>query len=593
MSKGKSAIIVLLLAFALVILAGAFLALHVMSTPSTQSLNATQPVNDSNDVIGGLRYRWVFVRYELDVPGNLEKVLDVMRQAKADGYNGIVFSNLWSTDNLENLGNASPSYIAQLNTVKSTARSLGLELYPTVLTVGYASPILAIDPNLVEGLPVKDALYVVHNGQATLVPDPPVSLPGGNFEYATNNLFYGWDSQSWPGTNTFADTNVTFNGTQTLRVEANGISRVYETVNVSPYRQYLLSFWVKTEGVNDTVDMTPTITGVDDNRTLAYPETIANSTQDWAQVNITFDSLDNSQVQISLGTWDWHGGTMWFADAQLQEIGMVNIIRRSEYPLVVESENGTIYKEGVDYEPVSDPLLGVDPSPGYYSIYHQPPAIILTPNSSIQEGELLRVSYYVAGTTDGGQVAISLTDPGARTLFQKELYSVYNILQPQGFFLNYNEIRVGNWEDRPVPMTEGQVIADSMEENENVIHSINPNLKVFVWSDMFDPYQNANDNQGLINGTCFGSYEGLGNSTVVNWNYGNNRTESLQFFADLGNPQILAGYYDGDAPPISQWLQEARSVNATVDGVMYTTWNDDYSQLDEFANDAWGNNSTD
>lgn len=546
----------------------------------------------NNDTINGLRYRLVYIRDELDVPGNLEKVQETMRRAKAAGYNGVVFSNLWSQNNLETLSKATPEYNAKLAAVRNTANAEGLELYPAVLTVGYASPILANDPNLVEGLPVKYALYVVHNGQADIVADPPVSLPGGDFEVASNDVFYGWDSQNWPGTNTIPDTSVMHSGSQSLRVEAKGISRVEKMLDVSPYRQYHLSMWVKTQGIVDTKSTEPFIGGVDDNRQLSYLEDNVKETQDWTHYDIVFNSLGNDQITISLGTWDWNGGTMWIDDVTIEEIGMTNIIRRSEYPLVVMGEDGTIYKEGVDFEPVSDPLLGVTPTAGYYSVYHAGPTIRLTPDSRIKEGQRLRLSYYTVGMTYSGQVSISLTDPGSRALFQKVISNVDKTMSPDGILLNYNEIRVGNWEVRQKPMTEGQVIAYSIRTNYDYIHKTDPGLKVMVWNDMFDPYHNANGKLGLINGTCDGSYEGLDPGVIIlNWDYGLNRTNSLKFFTERGNPQVLAGYYDGEAPPIGQWLWEARDEKADVVGVMYTTWNSDYSGLESFARDAWGNSS--
>ena len=468
--------------------------------------------------------------------------------------------------------------------MKDAARNDGLALYPTVLTVGYASSILAQNPNLAEGLPVKDALFVVQNGEANLVPDPPVSLPGGDFEKATDNVFDGWDSQNWPGTNTFADTSVKHSGDQSLRVETKGISRVYKTVNVSPFRQYHISMWVKTQDVKDTSAMEPSIVGVDDGMRLSYMGDVANGTQDWTHYDIVFNSLNNSQVALSFGTWDWTGGTIWIDDVTLEEIGLTNVIRNSDCPVVVKGEDGTVYQEGVDYQYIQDPLLG------RFDVYHPSPPIILTANSRIKEGERLRVSYYVAGMTNSGQVSISLTNPDALALFSDEITRVNNALDPSGMLVNYNEIRVGNWEERPTPMTEGQAIASSFKYDENFIHQTNPNMKVFVWNDMFDPYHNAVDNYYLVNGTCDGSYNGLDPSVVVvNWNYpAANRTKSMEFFTDRGNQQILAGYYDGDAPPINEWLADAHSVNASVDGVMYTTWNDDYDDLESFASQAWG-----
>jgi hypothetical protein len=105
---------------------------------------------------------------------------------------------------------------------------------------------------------------------------------------------------------------------------------------------------------------------------------------------------------------------------------------------------------------------------------------------------------------------------------------------------------------------------------------------------MFDPHHLAISQLLLVNGTINGSIDGVSKDiTVVNWNYGVKRNESLKYFAQHGNKQILAGYYDGDCPPIKQYLNESRSI-ADINGVMYSTWMDDYSHLEDFAMEAWG-----
>jgi hypothetical protein len=79
-----------------------------------------------------------------------------------------------------------------------------------------------------------------------------------------------------------------------------------------------------------------------------------------------------------------------------------------------------------------------------------------------------------------------------------------------------------------------------------------------------------------------GSWNGLKkNVVVINWNFGN-RDKSLKFFADRGNRQIIAGYYNSDLKDLSQWIESAGKVNGVV-GMMYTTWSQNYSQLEKFA----------
>ena len=56
------------------------------------------------------------------------------------------------------------------------------------------------DPNLIEGMPVRDALLVVSNGVASLQPDPPVSFPGADFSDLSR-----W---TWKDSNVVADNGV-------------------------------------------------------------------------------------------------------------------------------------------------------------------------------------------------------------------------------------------------------------------------------------------------------------------------------------------------------------------------------------------------
>ena len=79
----------------------------------------------------------------------------------------------------------------------------------------------------------------------------------------------------------------------------------------------------------------------------------------------------------------------------------------------------------------------------------------------------------------------------------------------------------------------------------------------------------------------------------MNWNL-DKLKESLTWFSGL-NPeqpvahhQIIAGFYDKAATqqpkPATKWLQAL--VYPGVRGLMYTTWNDDYSKIKAFADAA-------
>jgi len=71
---------------------------------------------------------------------------------------------------------------------------------------------------------------------------------------------------------------------------------------------------------------------------------------------------------------------------------------------------------------------------------------------------------------------------------------------------------------------------------------------------------------------------------IGNWNSNPAiRKDSLAHFAKQGNPQIIAGYYDGEPiEKIRDWMQDA-AVHKGFSGVIYTTWVNKYDRLEAFA----------
>ncbi|HTH47648.1 MAG TPA: hypothetical protein VMB21_09080, partial [Candidatus Limnocylindria bacterium] len=105
----------------------------------------------------------------------------------------------------------------------------------------------------------------------------------------------------------------------------------------------------------------------------------------------------------------------------------------------------------------------------------------------------------------------------------------------------------------------------------------------YTWNDMFDPHHNAVPGPYyLVNGPITDSWTGLDQDIIImQWNDGH-RAESLKFFADRGNPQILAGYYDDSPDQVRRWLDSAKAIPG-IRGVMYTTWQAHYDDLEKVA----------
>jgi len=131
--------------------------------------------------------------------------------------------------------------------------------------------------------------------------------------------------------------------------------------------------------------------------------------------------------------------------------------------------------------------------------------------------------------------------------------------------------------------TPGEFLADNARKCVQILKAVNTTARVVVWSDMFDPHHNAVDNYYLVNGSLKGSWEGLPKDVVIaNWN-DDKAAESLKWFAGRGHAQVIAGYYDGgNLDNFRKWDAAAKDVKG-VRGFMYTTWQHDYTQLEDYA----------
>ncbi|MBA3707741.1 MAG: hypothetical protein H0W83_02845 [Planctomycetes bacterium] len=81
----------------------------------------------------------------------------------------------------------------------------------------------------------------------------------------------------------------------------------------------------------------------------------------------------------------------------------------------------------------------------------------------------------------------------------------------------------------------------------------------------------------------FGAGDGLDREIVIlNWHgHAEQRAEAMKFFADGGHRQILCGFYDASSDNMIPWLKEAKGLRG-IDGVMYTTWGNNFSELAKF-----------
>ena len=142
-----------------------------------------------------------------------------------------------------------------------------------------------------------------------------------------------------------------------------------------------------------------------------------------------------------------------------------------------------------------------------------------------------------------------------------------------------------------------QILADNVHDITQMIKREDPGKAICAWSDLWDPFHNAkNDGKRyyLVKGTSpwYGAWTGLDPDVIImNWHgpFDGNVDAAMKFFSDLGNPQILSGFYDSPIGPFQSRLDAASHYPGVI-GCMYTTWNKDFTQMEPFTEqliDKW------
>jgi len=505
---------------------------------------------------------WFYYSTNLQNAENLPPLEAVFRRAAAAGYTQVYLTDA----KFGRLGTLPQIYFKNAERVKELASELHLEIVPGIFPVGYAEGLLYNDPNLVEALPVRDALFVVDKGEAHPVTDPPVHFPEGGFR----------DLKQWD----WHDPVVRLEDGAAHVSGAQGVNaRVVKSLTIAPFHQYHVSFRIKT--LNYIAKPLVQVLSPDARDSLNEADLNVKPTQDWTTYHVVFNSLEQTKVMISFRAgYTGSAGEMWWDQPSIEEAGLLNIVRRESAPLIVRTEIGMTLTEGKDFEPVFDPKMGRVPWPGAYEVWHEPPVL----KTALPDGTRLRVSFEQAITTDRGKVAICLSDPKTIELLRDQAKRVNALFQAKRYFMEHDEIRVMGWDDADAArhLDSGALLADNIHTCTQIMKKISPHATLYVWSDMFDPNHNAHDHYYLVKGNLAGSWEGLDPTVAIaNWN-SRQAEKSLPWFANRGHHQLLAGYYDAPPEHILDWLKSARGVG-NVDAVMYTTWKNNYVDLERFA----------
>ncbi len=538
---------------------------------------------------------WYWQSSYLTSPSAVQSAEALIDKAAAAGYTGVTFfdssfsfmaQSFWPAQNV--------GYMKQ---TMDYATSKGLKVLALAAPYGHSADALQNNPNWGEAQRVVGSKFKVNaNATALQFQNSFPGLDNSNFSSGTQ----GWFDMHDQGVS--LDQSVGHSGnTSALIQNAQGNSRLRQAVQLTPWRQYHLRLWYKTQSFNGY----PSIYMFDAsnfsvNRLYAYIGNNANS--NWTELDFTFNSMDTTSAYLYLGCWGGSAGNIWFDDIQLEETSLVYLARRSGTPITMYDANNpsTTFNEGTDFNYVSDRQMSSARDP-FYNEWHTAPTVTLPAGTNLKPGQVVGMDSYSIFPVPGGehQVGLCLTEPGVMNWLTKNAQAIDSVLPPTGgYFLSYDEMRqmdsCGGCKAKN--MTPGQLLAWHVQQSTQVYRAAGPNAPLYVWSDMFDPYHNAVNNYASVEGDLKGSWQGLPSDiTIMNWNLGN-LTNSLKWFAGKNSAQpvafkqIISGYYDsGYGAGAARVELAAASGIPGVQGLMYTTWNMDYSQLQQFADSARAN----
>jgi hypothetical protein len=498
-----------------------------------------------------VREKWVYFPLSLEEKKNVDKLIALMDRAAKVGFTTFLLED----PNFGRLRLMDDVYFSYLERIKAAAAERKIDLVPAMFQVGHSENLLSQDPNLAEGLPVRDQVFVVRGGVARVESDAPVAFkPVWDHRDATM-------SREW-----------------VIRDPGGKLARVWQKVKVQPFRQYHVSVRIRTKDFKGT----PRIVVIGGGRMLNYNLQFVKPTQDWTVHHAVFNSLGSTEVRVNFGCWDGETGEAAFGQPKIEEIGLLNVVRRPGAPLVVKRGDGEILDEGEDFERVADPKLGREEEwPGGFSEWHEPPEI----RTKLPDGTRLTVSYYhMLRFPDNGQVMICPSEPKTVEILRDQAARLHKIFNAKAYFMSHDEMRVCNWDVSCTKrnLTSGEIFADNVRTCIRILRDVSPKAQIYVWSDMFDPNHNAHDNYYLARGGMDRTWEGLDPDVIVaTWFY-DKRAESLEWFSSRGHRTLIAGYYDQKPERARDWLDAAKGSKGTI-GIMYTSWYDKYEDLEKFA----------
>ncbi len=532
--------------------------------------------------------RWIFSQHNLrgaNAMMQLEKIADTMSYRKLNG----IQQNDWKYNALKD---QPKYYFDSLNRFKKYYTDKNIEIIPGVAGIGWSDGILYNDPNLAEGLKTS-VDYIIESDTARLIPDPNVKFNNGGFELiGGNNKFSDW---SWYDEQYVTqDKSVSHSGSASALCTNfdGGKCRFVKTITFQKNRGYVLSAWVKTDKFKGE-ELKLLAYAKEDNgnyRAITFTAISVPPTSDWRKIEVVFNSLKYTTINIYVGVWGANSGKLWIDDIEIKDNGMTNILRRNGTPLnVINKVTKVNMIEGNDFEKLEDKLLSSN-----YGPYHQAPTFKIKQGGLIKNGDILNISSYhpftsVSDENGNGSVMVCVSEDTLYNILGTQMKDLYNLYSYKKTMMGHDEIRNMNWDDacQSRKLSPADLLSDNITKCNNLIKGVNNNIGKYMWSDMVDSIHNAYNDYYLINGDLTGIWNKIPKDiTIINWSP--KPDTSLNFFNNLGFYQMSAPFYEEPNTINFRNWRIAQEKYDKIKGMMYTTWSSDFAFLTPFSYYAWG-----
>lgn len=525
-----------------------------------------------------MQRRWFYVSSNLKDAAQVDTIRGLVQRARIAGLTGMVLDAGFDTITLQ-----PPVYFSNLDTVRHVCQAAGIEIIPLMFSAGYGNQLLQHDKNLAAALPVKNVLFKVLGDTCMHIPSTQALFTNGHFERREGDRFKGFWFHDRPRRVSFADTVVKHSGKAAIRFENfkksyKGHARVMQEVEVVPYRNYVITCYIKTEQVRPQGSVRILVLTRAQRELAPRQLRIPATTQGWMKVELPFNSEGNHKVRIYVGGWKTSQGRFWLDDLSIRETALTGIVQRAGTPLTVRSRRtGEIFSRGTDYTLETTAALQINfDRPG--------PLLLRTQGSTIPDGDTLQVSYYHYLPVRFKQLSVCLSEEKIYDIWKAQVHKVHEVLAPQTYFLSMDEIRAGGTcklcRDRNVSLAD--ILGDCVARQYALIRSVNIDADMWMWSDMFDPGHNAIKNYYLTRGDLDGVWKRIPQEIGMMCWINGKRRKNLRHFSQAGFRTMGACFYDvNDDANMVQW-RALLDKTAGAQGMMYTTWQHDYTLLERF-----------